>query len=102
MKNKIKVIATRVIVSALLILAVGFVISNTEIVEAKTESYFVQISDDEANSSGTIWYDSRTGVQYWISNGVDNRGVCTPLIDETGKPLLYEPLRYDKKSGKSK
>jgi hypothetical protein len=39
---------------------------------------------------GEVIYDIRTGVQYWRSNGYNNRGTLTLLVDEEGKPLIYD------------
>ena len=60
--------------------------------EAKKEqdsynTYFIRISEEY---SGDIVYDSRTGVQYWRSNGAYNYGTLTVLIDADGKPLIYK------------
>ena len=60
--------------------------------EAKKEqdsynTYFVRISSEWA---GDVVYDSRTGVQYWRSNGDYNRGTLTVLLDADGKPLIYK------------
>lgn len=60
--------------------------------EAKKEqdsynTYFVRISDEYC---GDIVYDSRTGVQYWRSNGTYNAGTLTVLLDADGKPLIYK------------
>ena len=38
---------------------------------------------------GRVVYDTRTGVQYWMSSGVHNAGSLTLLVDENGNPLLY-------------
>lgn len=37
-----------------------------------------------------IVYDKQTKVEYAISNGPDNRGIFTLLVDQDGKPLLYK------------
>lgn len=57
--------------------------------EAKKEqdSYFIRISQEHA---GDVVYDSRTGVQYWRSNGAYNYGTLTVLLDANGKPLIYK------------
>lgn len=49
--------------------------------------YFVRISSEY---NGDIVYDSRTGVQYWRSNGPYTYGVLTVLLDADGKPLIYK------------
>lgn len=58
--------------------------------EAKKEqdtSYFIRISSEYG---GDIVYDSRTGVQYWRSEGAYNHGTLTVLIDADGNPLIYK------------
>ena len=60
--------------------------------EAKKEqdsynTYFIRVSEEYG---GDIVYDSRTGVQYWRSNGAYNHGTLTVLIDADGKPLIYK------------
>lgn len=37
-----------------------------------------------------IVYDTKTKVEYAVSNGPYNRGKFTLLVDSNGKPLLYE------------
>ena len=34
--------------------------------------------------------DKETGVMYTVSNGVYNHGTFTLLVDENGKPLVWE------------
>lgn len=48
---------------------------------------FIRISDE---FNGGIYYDKETKVEYWISDGGYNRGTLTMLVDENGKPLLYD------------
>lgn len=60
--------------------------------EAKKEqnsynTYFIRISSEYG---GDIIYDSRTGVQYWRSDGSYNHGSLTVLLDADGKPLIYK------------
>lgn len=50
-------------------------------------TYFIRISEEYG---GSIVYDSRTGVQYWRSNGAYNHGTLTMLMDADGKPLIYK------------
>lgn len=47
--------------------------------------YFRTISNE---INGEIVYDTRTGVEYWISKGYSN--VLTVLVDADGKPLIYD------------
>lgn len=49
--------------------------------------YFRTISDE---INGEIVYDTRTGVEYWLSTGAYNGGTLTVLVDENGKPLVYK------------
>jgi len=48
-------------------------------------SYFRTISNE---GNGKIVYDTRTGVEYWISYGYSH--VLTVLVDAEGKPLIYD------------
>lgn len=38
---------------------------------------------------GGIYYDSETGVEYWISNAMYNCGDMTMLVKADGTPLIY-------------
>ena len=38
---------------------------------------------------GVVVYDIRTGVQYWKTTNLYNYGSLTLLVDEEGKPLIY-------------
>lgn len=49
--------------------------------------YFKTLSSEEY---GKIIYDARTGVEYWMSEGSGNYGTLTLLVDENGKPLIYD------------
>ena len=51
------------------------------------DTYFIRIRSEYG---GDIIYDSRTGVQYWKSEGTYNRGSLTMLVDTDGKPLIYK------------
>jgi hypothetical protein len=51
-----------------------------------TSLYFKEISREEY---GIIVYDTRTGVEYWVSNYAYNRGNLTLLVDTDGNPLIY-------------
>ena len=52
--------------------------------------YFVTISNEYC---GKVIYDTRTGVEYWMSNSTYNYGTITPLIDADGKPLIYDSTK---------
>jgi hypothetical protein len=47
--------------------------------------YFKTISDEV---NGRIIYDTRTGIEYWMSYGYSN--VLTVLVDADGNPLIYD------------
>lgn len=49
--------------------------------------YYVEIA---RTMTYIIAYDPNTKVMYHISNGHDNRGTATVLLNENGNPLLYE------------
>ena len=74
-KNKIILLMPTIV----LLLIIG--IACTSKSEGHIEKRFVRISNE---SSFYVVYDTKTKVQYAISNGV------TVLVDQDGKPLLYE------------
>lgn len=104
MKKKFKYICLCGI-SALLLSGCGIEASDNEqsFHEALEETY-EEVQKEEAESyelcdrfaqidGGTnfnIIYDRVTHVVYAVSDGHDNRGVFTPLLDAEGKPLSYE------------
>jgi len=53
----------------------------------KPPTYFVKISEEY---EGDIIYDTRTGVEYWISRGAYNSGTLTPLYNADGSLLIYK------------
>ena len=55
-------------------------------VDAMNEKCFKTLYEEDC---GRVVYDTRTGVQYWMSLGTYNCGNLTLLVDENGKPLLY-------------
>lgn len=55
--------------------------------ESGTVSRFLVV---ENTTSFVIMVDKETGVMYAVSNGMYNSGTFTVLLDESGKPLLYE------------
>lgn len=67
-------------------LLIGCKSVDSEIYEGNTE-FFKTISDEHY---GNIVYDTRTGVEYWLSTGADNVGTLTLLVDADGKPLIYD------------
>ena len=59
--------------------------------QAKTPKNFNTISCEKY---GNVIYDTRTGVEYWVSNSMYNYGTLTLLVDEDGNPLIYD--KWDK------
>ncbi len=49
--------------------------------------YFRRISKE---INGRIIYDTRTGVEYWMSSCAYSYGNLTLLVDAEGKPLIYD------------
>lgn len=62
----------------------------------KSTGYFRVLSNEfgDAFPYGRVIYDTRTGVEYWMSMGTYNAGHIYPLTDADGKPLVFEG--YDK------
>lgn len=76
----------------ILLMAIMLAGCGTKIKDGTTEtqdvSRFVNI---EQNSYGwKILVDKETGVMYAVSDGTYNRGIFTLLVDEEGKPLIWE------------
>lgn len=62
--------------------------ADSKMSEYKGDSvYFKTLSDEGA---GDIVYDTRTGVEYWMSSGPYNYGNLSLLVDAEGKPLIYD------------
>lgn len=55
--------------------------------EAENNTYFMKVSIEW---EGSVLVDTRTGVQYWRSEGGYNGGTLTLLVDREGKPLIYD------------
>lgn len=64
--------------------------------EEPSEKRF-KVLDGETFNNFYIAYDTETGIEYSVSNGVYNHGTLTILVDADGKPLIYEGW---KKEGK--
>lgn len=63
----------------------GILIGCTKVGAMNEECFKTLYKEDY----GRVIYDTRTGVQYWMSTGVYNTGSLTLLVDENGKPFLY-------------
>ena len=64
--------------------------------EEPSEKRF-KVLDGEIFDNFYIAYDTVTGIEYSVSNGLYNHGTLTVLVDADGKPLIYEGW---KKEGK--
>lgn len=64
--------------------------ANERTVDRAATTYFVKVSDE---AYGSIIYDSRTGVEYWRSEGDYNYGTLTVLLDTDGNPLVYKEFK---------
>ena len=64
--------------------------------EQSSSGYMAIVSHERF---GDIICDTRTGVEYWRSDGYynngDNSGELTVLVDKDGKPLIYEGYKED-------
>lgn len=69
------------IVAFIIIFIVFRITSN-----AMSETCFKPLFKDD---DGIVVYDIRTGVQYWKTTNLYNYGSLTLLVDEEGKPLIY-------------
>ena len=59
-------------------------------VDRETQSETSRFIELERTSRWMIVADKETGVMYSVSNGGYNHGVFTLLVDENGKPLVWE------------
>lgn len=70
------------------LLAVGMLAGGGKSEESENKR-FKQLEGGEFKNF-YIAYDTETGVEYAVSNGLYNHGNLTALIDAEGKPLIYE------------
>ena len=59
-------------------------------VDRETQSETSRFVELERTSRWTVVADKKTGVMYSVSNGGYNIGTFTLLVDENGKPLVWE------------
>jgi uncharacterized protein YceK len=59
-------------------------------VDRETQSETSRFVELERTSRWMVVADKKTGVMYSVSNGVYNTGTFTLLVDENGKPLVWE------------
>lgn len=58
-----------------------------DVKKEKAQTYFIKISDE---FNGIIVYDVRTGVEYWLSDGMYNYGTLSPLYNADGSLMIYK------------
>lgn len=81
MKNKINLIILLIVIISSLFILTGC--TST----AQEESMFVRVSME---TYFDVYYHKETKVMYAVSDGYNNYGTVTVLLDAEGKPLLYE------------
>ena len=59
-------------------------------VDRETQSETSRFIELERTNAWLIVADKETGVMYSVSNGGYNMGTFTLLVDENGKPLVWE------------
>ena len=59
-------------------------------VDKETQSETSRFIELERTNAWLIVTDKETGVMYSVSNGGYNQGTFTLLVDENGKPLVWE------------
>lgn len=86
MPTVIILISTFLVASLIVLFAT---VSNASIL--KGGKFFTVINE----SSFRVVYDKDTMVMYAVSEGKYNSGNLTLLVDENGKPLLYQGEKYE-------
>ena len=87
MKKKIVIRFLEIILLIFILTGCDSTDTETFVYQETIESnYFKTLS---VESFGSIVYDTRTGVEYWVSRGAYNSGSLTLLIDKDGRPLIY-------------
>ena len=64
--------------------------------EEPSEKRF-KVLDGEIFDNFYIAYDTETGIEYTVTNGLYNHGTLTILVDADGKPLIYEGWKNEGK-----
>ena len=87
--QKVVTYASAVLVSIVVCTVVLFVMLSLG-KQSEKEDQGERFVTVEKNFSYFITYDKETGVMYAVSNGINNAGTFTLLVDKDGKPLIYE------------
>lgn len=74
-------------ISAAVIIFSTIIIACSKYTKAAEEKRMVVLSHE---SGGDIVYDCETGIEYWVSLGHYNYGNLSVLLNENGKPLIFE------------
>ena len=89
-ENKFMKIMYKLMISILIVISImvlGFVFKNISTTTINSNNdRFITINTEE---NFYIVYDTKTKVEYVISDGAYNHGTFTLLVDAEGKPLLY-------------
>jgi hypothetical protein len=81
----------KIIISFLLVISVciaGYVFKDVSVTEVQADTKYRFITVEKWKNSAIV-YDKETKVMYLVVN-IYNGGGVTVLVDENGKPLLYE------------
>ena len=81
---------------AALVLALGLMLAGCargkvgagHIADAKADNRMFMVVSNEIN--WRVLVDKATGVMYWVSDKGYNRGTLTLLVNEDGKPRVWE------------
>lgn len=89
---KKRILACVVIIATISMLMIGCTsVNSTDETSNRIDNMFVEVGYDDILRT-TIVYDNETKVMYAVSetNRTHNRGTMTLLVDENGKPKLWE------------
>ena len=88
MKKKIFYSIVIILILSILLSGCG---TPVEEVKASNSSMFIKIEGSTA-SNWIVVYHRETKVMYSVSNGYNNAGVFTLLVNSDGTPMLYEEI----------
>ena len=89
MRNTIRLLIVGVLLGVILMNLVGCTpVEDTTVAQADSKRMFEVISEREHHFD--VIYDVETGVMYARSNGAENRGTLTVLVNPDGTPRIWE------------